>query len=160
MSEDVIKALEAEKKELLERLAYASAEVANLKRLMEKEIARAEEMAARKIVGRLLTFYENFEGVMKNLRPEDVSPTLREAMEMLFREFEGVLQSIGVEKMDVVGQEFNPFDHEAVDFTESEEVSKDTVIEVISNGYRLSGQIIKPPKVKVARAKKPPEQNL
>ncbi len=156
----MIKALEAEKKELLERLAYASAEVANLKRVMEKEIARAEEAAAEKIVRRLLTFYEDFERVVQNLRPEDLSPTLREAMEMLFREFEGVLQSIGVEKMDVLGQEFNPFDHEAVDFTESEEVSRDTVIEIVSNGYRLAGRIIKPPRVKVARAKKPPEQNM
>ncbi|MEM1946330.1 MAG: nucleotide exchange factor GrpE [Candidatus Caldarchaeum sp.] len=154
MSEDVIKALEAEKKELMDSLMYARAELLNLRRLMEQETKRAESFAVERLARKLLTFYEDFGRVVNGLKQGEVPETLHEALNMLLREMEKILQSEGVEKMDVQGKEFNPFEHEAVEFFEAEDVTVDTVADVISPGYRLRDKVLKPPKVKVARPKK------
>lgn len=155
MSEDVVKALEAEKKELMESLMYARAELANLRRLMENEIKRSESAAVERIVKKLLPLYEDFERVVKGLEAEPAGPAASEAVKMLFKELGNILASEGVERMDVVGKEFNPFDHEAVEFVESSEATVETVVETVSPGYRLHGRVLKPPKVKVAKPKPP-----
>ncbi|MCS6770044.1 MAG: nucleotide exchange factor GrpE [Candidatus Caldarchaeum sp.] len=156
MSDDTVKALEAEKKELMESLLYAKAELANLRRVMENEVRRSESAAVERIMRKLLPFYEDFERVVRGLSAESVNPTVYEAVIMLFKELENLLQSEGLEKMDVMGKEFNPFDHEAVEFIESSDVSVETVVEVVSPGYKLHNRILKPPKVKVAKPYKPP----
>ncbi|MEM2236905.1 MAG: nucleotide exchange factor GrpE [Candidatus Caldarchaeum sp.] len=152
--EDIIKALEAEKKELMDSLMYARAELMNLRRLMEHETKRAETAAVERLVRKFLTFYEDFGRVVNGLKQEDISETLYEALTMLLKELEKILQSEGVERMDVVGKEFNPFDHEAVEFFESDDVAVDTVADVVSPGYRLRDKVLKPPKVRVARPRK------
>jgi len=147
----VIKSLEAEKKELLDNLMYAKAELANMRRIMENEVKRAELTTLQRVAMKLITFYEDFERVLKGLDEADLPEQLKEALRMLHRELENILSSEGVEKMDVVGKEFNPFEHEAVEVIASPDVSFDTVIEVISPGYRLKDKVLKPPKVKVAK---------
>lgn len=153
-SEKSIQDLEAEKKELLERLSYAMAELANMRRIMEKEISRAETAVVERIMKKFIVFYEDFETVVKKFSDSSSSTVTLEAMNMLLREFENILSSEGVERMDVVGKEFNPFDHEAAEVYESDEVTVETVVEVLSNGYRFKDKILKPPKVKVAKPKK------
>ncbi|MEM4363261.1 MAG: nucleotide exchange factor GrpE [Candidatus Caldarchaeum sp.] len=152
--EDIIKALEAEKKELMDSLMYAKAELLNLRRLMEHEMKRAETATVERLVRKFLTFYEDFGRVVNGLKQGDTPETLYEALSMLLKELEKILRSEGVEKMDVVGKEFNPFDHEAVEFFESDDVAVDTVADVVSPGYRLRDKVLKPPKVRVARPRK------
>ncbi|MEM4573824.1 MAG: nucleotide exchange factor GrpE [Candidatus Caldarchaeum sp.] len=144
-----------EKKELMDRLSYAMAELANMRRVFDMEITRAKSAAVENVVRKFITFYEDFERVVKNVENEDVSPTLKEALKMLLKELENLLASEGVERMDVVGKEFNPFDHEAVEFYESDEVKSETIVEIVSHGYRYRDKVLKPPRVKVARPKKP-----
>ncbi|MCS6784693.1 MAG: nucleotide exchange factor GrpE [Candidatus Caldarchaeum sp.] len=146
--------VDVEKKELLERLSYAMAELANMRRMFEREVSRAESAAVQRLVSKLIHFYEEFEKVVKSVEGGS-SPALGEALNMLLKELEKILVSEGVEKMDVVGKEFNPFDHEAVEVFESDEVSVDTVVGVLSHGYRFRDKILKPPKVRVAKPKKP-----
>ncbi|MEM2556698.1 MAG: nucleotide exchange factor GrpE [Candidatus Caldarchaeum sp.] len=157
MSEEGAESLEelkAQNKELLERLSYAMAEMANLRRVMEKEVSRAEQAAAERLLRKLITVYEDLERVVKSLETTDAPPTLAQALQMVYRELTNILASEGVEKMDVIGKEFNPFDHEAVEYIESDTVTVDTVAEVLSNGYRMGDKILKPPRVKVARPMK------
>ncbi|MEM2596576.1 MAG: nucleotide exchange factor GrpE, partial [Candidatus Caldarchaeum sp.] len=70
MSEEGAESLEelkAQNKELLERLSYAMAEMANLRRVMEKEVSRAEQAAAERLLRKLITVYEDLERVVKSL---------------------------------------------------------------------------------------------
>ncbi|MEM0349263.1 MAG: nucleotide exchange factor GrpE [Candidatus Caldarchaeum sp.] len=146
--------LRAQNRELVERLSYAMAEVENMRRVMEKEVRRAEQAAAERLLRKLITVYEDLERVVKGLETSAAPPALAQAVEMVYRELQNILASEGVEKMDVVGKEFNPFDHEAVEYIDSDNVTVDTVAEALSNGYRMGDKILKPPKVKVARPKK------
>lgn len=150
----LVESLEAEKKELLERLSYAVAELDNMRKAWDKEIKRAEAAAIERIMRKLLVVYEDFERIVKRTASSELQPATSEALNMLLKQFEKILVSEGVERMDVVGKEFNPFEHEVAEAFESDDVKVDTIVEVVSNGYRLHDKILKPPKVKVAKPKK------
>lgn len=152
--ENVSQNIVDEKKELMERLSYALAELANMRRIFDAELVRAKAAAVENVARKLITLYEDFERVVKNAENQDIPSELKEALKMLLKELENLLASEGVERMDVLGKEFNPFDHEAVEFQESDDVKSETVVEVVSNGYRYRDKILKPPRVKVAKPKK------
>jgi molecular chaperone GrpE len=159
MSDEAVRQLEEEKRKLMEELLYTRAELANLRRVMEQEVRRAESAATAGIAAKLITLYEDFERVVNGLGAGDVPAAAAEAVQMLFRELGALLQQMGVERMDVKGKEFNPFDHEAVEFFESDDVETDTVAEVITPGYRLGDRILRPPRVRVARPRKHQESS-
>jgi molecular chaperone GrpE len=159
MSDEAVRQLEEEKRKLMEELLYTRAELANLRRVMEQEVRRAESAATAGIAAKLITLYEDFERVVNGLGARDVPAAAAEAVQMLFRELGALLQQMGVERMDVKGKEFNPFDHEAVEFFESDDVETDTVAEVITPGYRLGDRILRPPRVRVARPRKHQESS-
>ncbi len=69
---------------------------------------------------------------------------------MIYKQLSGVLESLGVKQIVVVGEPFNPHIHEAVITEATDEVEPDTVIQEIRAGYRLGDKLIRPALVKVA----------
>lgn len=74
-------------------------------------------------------------------------------MEMIKIKLEDVLKKFGCEKMDsVVGQPFNPEQHEVVGEIESADKAAGTIIEEIGKGYFFNQRVLRPAKVKIAKA--------
>jgi molecular chaperone GrpE len=70
---------------------------------------------------------------------------------MTFRQLDEVLGSIGVERIDALGQRFDPSQHEAIGSVESEEDEEDTVVGELRPGYRIHDKVLRPTLVRVAR---------
>ncbi|MEM3095582.1 MAG: nucleotide exchange factor GrpE [Nitrososphaerota archaeon] len=151
-AEDVGKSLMDENKRLRESVLYLQAELANMRRLLEKEAEKARQLTQERILSRLLRVYEDLKKGVDSLQSSDNPFTVAEGFSLILREVESLLQSEGVERMDVVGKPFNPFEHEAVSFIEGGG-GEDTVVEEVEPGYRLGEKILRVPKVKVARRK-------
>lgn len=71
------------------------------------------------------------------------------------------LSRAGLEKMDVVGEPFNPVNHDAVTQIETDECEPGTITAEMEKGYMLSGKVIRHPKVFVSKKKEnqPQSQN-
>ncbi|GBC68557.1 Protein GrpE [archaeon HR01] len=145
-----LKKLEEENKSLKESILYLQSELANMRRLMDKEMDRVRLSTLERVFSRLITIYQDFGRVLEGLRSASNPFTTAEGFAMLYRELEGLLKSEGVERMEVLGKPFNPFEHEAVEYVEGEK-DEDVIVEEIEPGYRLGDRVLKPPKVKVAR---------
>ena len=61
-----------------------------------------------------------------------------------------ILNSLGVQKIETVGQEFDPNFHEAVQMDPNGQGNKEVVIEEFRSGYRLGEEVIRHAMVKVA----------
>ena len=61
-----------------------------------------------------------------------------------------------VAKIDAIGKNFEPWEFEALQYKETNDFEENTVIEVIKEGYKLNGQILRPAQVIVS--KKPQNQ--
>jgi molecular chaperone GrpE len=81
---------------------------------------------------------------------------VRHGLELLDREWSTFLKHEGVEPIAAVGQPFRPDEQEAVgEAPTSPDIPEGTVAEIVQQGYRFFGGVLRPAKVVVARA--PPE---
>jgi molecular chaperone GrpE len=67
--------------------------------------------------------------------------------------FEGALAAAGAEPVEAAGQPFDPELHEAVDTVEVEPERDGQVTAQYSRGYRIGGQLLRPARVQVGRAR-------
>ena len=68
----------------------------------------------------------------------------------LFRKLRKELSAAGLERIDPVGQRFDPTLHEAVSVMQTSEASQDqTVSAVLQSGYQFRGSLVRPARVQV-----------
>lgn len=145
-------ALEKNNKELEERLLRISSDFQNFRKRVEKEKVDIYAFANEKLICELLPVMDNFErAVLSAERESGISEKLLKGIEMVYRQLTEVLASNGVERIEALGQAFDPNVHHAVMQEELEEADSETVTEVFQTGYRLKSKVIRPSMVKVAK---------
>ncbi len=118
----------------------ALADYQNLEKRTRQEVSQVRVYAAETVLARLVPVVDTIE------RAKDL---LKDAgLELACKELLAVLEEHGVEKLDVVGKEFNPHEMECVEVVEGED---NTVIEEVLPGYRFRGKILRVARVKVGR---------
>lgn len=149
----------AEEAEKLEQLAKdleslkdqhlrLAAEYDNYRKRTAKEKEQIYSDAKIATVKEFLAVYDNLERAVAQ-EGDDDSPH-KKGMEMIFHQFEEILTKMGVEKIDAVGQPFDPEKHSAVMHIEDENLGENTVAEVFQQGFTLSGKVLRFAVVKVA----------
>jgi len=77
---------------------------------------------------------------------------LAEGVRLVRAQLAQVLSDFGVERIDSVGQPFDPEQHEAVDVVLVDSPSQhNRVAEEWEAGYRYGGRVLRPARVRVAR---------
>ena len=75
-----------------------------------------------------------------------------EGVAMVQRNLLAALQAVGVEKIEALGQQFDPAVHEAVAKVHGKGSGPDIVVEEIRPGFVFRGQVLRPSLVKVELA--------
>ncbi|HEX4974515.1 MAG TPA: nucleotide exchange factor GrpE, partial [Pseudomonadales bacterium] len=76
----------------------------------------------------------------------------QEGFELTLTMFESVLSRHQVEKIDPLGEPFDPAFHQAMTMQESHTSEPNTVLAVMQKGYKLSGRLVRPAMVVVSKA--------
>lgn len=134
--------------ELLSRLKYLQADFENLRKRTDKEVREAGEASQRALASRLLVVLDELQLAVRHA-DSGKGEEIREGIEMVERNLEGALDSVGVERLDCVGKPFDPRLHEAAEKVQGEKEGEDMVIEELRPGYVLKGQLLRPSMVKV-----------
>ncbi|GAB5388009.1 MAG: nucleotide exchange factor GrpE [Alphaproteobacteria bacterium] len=153
--------LEAEIADLKEQLQYkelrAAAEIENMRRRTERDKSDARKFAISSFAQKLLTVADNMGLALMAVSPEDrdSSPLVKNLMigvEATEREMLKVMGEMGIEKLEPMGEVFDPNFHEVM--FEKEEADKEagTVVEIMQAGYTLNGRLLRPARVGVAKA--------
>jgi molecular chaperone GrpE len=71
-------------------------------------------------------------------------------VELINKQLDEVLESLGVEAVPAQGARFDPHLHEAVVTEPTSEYEPDTVIQEMVRGYRLGDKLLRPAMVKVS----------
>lgn len=123
------------------------ADFQNYKKRVEKEKTDLYSYANEKLITEMLEVIDNFE---RALLQEGSGDGFKEGMEMIFKQFSGVLEKAGLAEIPALGEEFDPNFHNAVMKEETEEYESGKVSGVMQKGYTLNGKVIRPSMVKVA----------
>ncbi len=142
---------QAKANEYLDGWQRARADFANYKKRIERDQAQVHQNAAGNIIKRYLDILDDLDRAMKNRPQSGDGAAWANGIELIYRKFQSVLESEGVETMETEGRPFDPNLHEAISQDESPEHESGTVIEVVQQGYRLGDRVLRPARVRIAK---------
>lgn len=151
----VLEKLNAENADLKDRALRTLAEMENLRRRTEREIADARVYGVTKFAADMVGFSDNLrravESVPADAREIDSVKTLIEGLELTERDFLSRLNRYGVRKLEPQGQKFDPNMHEALFEIPDPSVPANTVLQVVESGFAIGERCLRPAKVGVSR---------
>ena len=122
------------------------ADFQNHKKRTEKEKSDIYAYANEKLIAELLTVLDNFE---RALAHECADESYVEGMNMIFKQFAGVLEKAGLEEIKALGEDFDPMFHNAVMMEDNDAYESGKVTNVMQKGYMLNKKVIRPAMVSV-----------
>ncbi|MGH7876115.1 MAG: nucleotide exchange factor GrpE [Candidatus Dormibacteraceae bacterium] len=134
------------------RLLRLAADFENFKKRARQEQEATIQFATLRVAERLLTVLDSLHLALSQA-PEGIDGNWLKGIELAVASLEGELGQVGVERIDSVGQPFDPGLHEAIGSEESEEHPEDTVIAELRRGYRMHDRVLRPALVKLARSR-------
>ena len=153
----VIEALNAENGQLKDRVLRTLAEMENLRRRTEREVADAKTYGVTSFARDMLTVVDNLARALEHFPPEaraSADPSIRsmvEGVELTARDLEAVLSRHGVKKLDPKGQKFDPNFHQAIFEAPDETVPAGTVSQVVQSGWTIGDRVLRPAMVGVSK---------
>ncbi len=137
-----------------DQLMRARAEMENIHRRSERELANAHKYALEKFAVELLPVIDSMEmGVAAAMDENADVSKLREGTEMTLKMFETAIEKFGIKSVHPHGEAFNPEHHQAMTMIDSPEHKPNTIIDVMQKGYLLNERLVRPAMVVVSSAK-------
>jgi molecular chaperone GrpE len=133
-----------------EKSVRAVAEIDNVRRRMEREVANAHKYGAEKLISALLPIVDSLEQALQ-LAEKSGDSAMHEGLELTMRLFTDVLQKFDVTLIDPMGEAFDPQQHEAMAMQPAADVAPNTIIAVFQKGYKLNDRVIRPARVVVGK---------
>lgn len=126
------------------------AELDNFKKRMQRERADALRFASAPLLRDLLPTIDNLERAVGHALEHGEGESMLEGVQLVLKSALAVLEQNGVERVEAVGQTFDPTRHEAVAQVLDSNREPNQVIEQFLPGYRLHGRLLRPAQVSVS----------
>ena len=149
---DKMSVVEQKAKDNLDQLLRLKADFENTKKRLEREKQDSIRFANEKLILEILPIVDNLDRAMASISeghdPEKVKQGLKLAQEELHK----VLNLHGVKTVEALGKPFDPQWHEAVATVDAGGSKDGTVVDEVQRGYELNGRLIRPSRVRIAKA--------
>lgn len=122
------------------------AEYDNYRKRSQKE---KESLYADIKADTLTKFLPVYDNLMRALGTPTEDEAYRKGVEMIMNQFCSTMEKLGVEKIESLGQKFDPALHNAVMHAEDPEKGENEIVEVFQEGFRLGDKVIRFAMVKV-----------
>ena len=150
--EDALAEARRAAQENLDRALRAQAEIENVRRRAERDLAHAHRFALERFVSELLPVRDSLElGLAASAEKGATTASIAEGVGLTLRMFEQAMEKFGIESIDPAGDPFNPEFHQAMTMQESGTAESGTVLTVVQKGYLLNERLVRPAMVIVAK---------
>ena len=154
LSPEQAQKLSAERDDLFNRLARATAEFQNSRKRLEAEMEQRMEYANANLIKSLLPVIDNFERALGVDPAKSDSASILKGLQLVHDQWMTVLKSQAVEAINPKpGDAFNPAHHQAL-MQQADDKYKDhgpTVVQVLQKGYMLNDRVLRPAQVAVSK---------
>ena len=165
-TEALVAKLQAERDDLKDKLLRTLAEMENLRRRTEREIADAKAYAVTSFARDMLGSSDNLRRALESLpdgalkAADAAAKALHEGVELTERELLKTLERHGVRRIDPQGEKFDPNLHQAMFEAPDPAIAKGLVSKVVQVGYKIGERVLRPALVGVSagapKAAEPP----
>ncbi len=158
---------EAERDEMKDRLLRTLADMENLRRRTEREVADARAYGVTSFARDMLNVADNLRRALESVPAEaregmeGALQALVEGVELTERDLLKTLERHGVRRLEPQGQKFDPNHHQAMFEVPDPSVPNGTVTQVVQAGYVIGDRVLRPALVGIAKGgpKAAPEPN-
>ncbi|MFV2063369.1 MAG: nucleotide exchange factor GrpE [Chloroflexota bacterium] len=127
------------------------ADFANFKRRSEttqaENAGRANDALLLKVVG----LVDDFDLAIEHVPEESLGTPWLEGIDAIDRKLRLLLESQGVNPIEAEGQPFDPHEHQAISYEDTDEAPDGTVLKELQRGYYIGDRVLRPAFVAVAR---------
>jgi molecular chaperone GrpE len=152
-----VEALTREAAESRDRMLRTLAEMENLRKRTQKEVADARTYGVSKFAGDIVDIADNLQRALDAV-PADAKASadpglkaLLEGVELTERSLLNALEKNGVKKFDPSGEKFDPNFQQAMYEVPDASVPSGTVVQVVQAGYTIGDRVLRPALVGVSK---------
>lgn len=129
----------------------AKADYENLKRESEKSRIEFVQYANANLIIELLPVFDNFKAAFATIPEEDKNNAWVVGFQHIFKQLQDFFEAMQVKEIKTVGEQFNPEQHEAVEYVEDATVADNEIVKEIKSGYMMGDKVIQAAKVVVSQ---------
>jgi len=144
---DPLQEAQAEVAALNDKMLRMQAEMMNLRKRTQREVADAHKFGVEKFATALLDVVDNLERALETEAGNEEA--VREGVQLTLNSWHEMMKRFEVARIDAVGESFDPHFHEALTQMPSEEPEGTVVAQHVA-GYTLHGRLIRAAKVLVS----------
>jgi molecular chaperone GrpE len=147
--DEAIRRLQSQVDDTRDQHLRLAAEFDNFRKRVARERAELTDRAQAALATRLLDVLDDMDRLTAGAASASAE-ALREAATLVDRKLRKELEAAGLERIDPVGQPFDPSLHEAVSTVPSQQPDQDHVVSAtFQTGYRYKGNLVRPARVQV-----------
>ncbi len=136
--------------EMHEKYLRVHADFENVKKRLERDKSMALEYAYEKIALDLLPVIDALLGAHRSAAEVDKESALTKGLELTMEKLHEVLARHGIEGIECL-EEFDPNFHNAIMQVKSEEKENGKIVQVLQQGYKYKGRVLRPAMVSIAK---------
>ncbi len=133
----------------------SKAEVDNIRKRTEVEVANARKFALEGFVRDILTVRDSLEMAQaadQHSEGENPSADLSEGLTLILKQLDMVFERFQVEMVEAVrGDKLDPDRHQAMSIEETDDLPPNAITRVVQEGYLLNNRLLRPAMVIVAK---------
>lgn len=156
-SEDALRAqLEEMERECTQFRSLAQrtqADFANYRRRVDEEREDLVAQSVSRFATKLLPVMDEFKLAMEHASKQGAEAPWLEGVQFIYKKLKDILESEGVQRINAEGQPFDPWQHEALMYQETDSIKDGHIVTVARDGYKIRNRILRPAQVVVARAR-------
>jgi molecular chaperone GrpE len=138
------------------RWQRAQADFTNYRRRQEQEREQVQRLFATEAAKLVLPALDSFERAFATLPPSLQRLTWVDGIALISMQLQGSLQAMGIQPIAAEpGHALDPARHEAIGEVETAEHPEGHIAALVQRGYEVSGVVLRPALVQVARAPRP-----
>ena len=136
-----------------DQVVRLQAEMDNLRKRSERDLANAHKFALERFANELLPVKDSLEMGLAAFDTEAADPEkLREGVVLTLQMLSAAMDKAAIKEVNPRDERFNPEFHQAMSMQERDDVEPNTVVTVVQKGYTLNERLIRPAMVIVSKS--------
>lgn len=149
---DQIKELQAQLASMEDKYLRSQAEIANMHTRFKKEQETMLKYEGSKLAKAVIPAVDNLERALDVPTEGEAAAKIKTGVEMVLKTVVQALESNEIKAVGMVGEEFNPNIHQAIQSVPADDDHPaDTIVSVMQKGYVIKDRVLRPAMVSVAQ---------
>ncbi|HEX2169574.1 MAG TPA: nucleotide exchange factor GrpE [Nitrososphaera sp.] len=136
----------------LNKMKYLMADFDNYRKQMEKQLASKAESIKAELLLKFLNIRDDYIRALSMAKQsKSDKEVVIEGLEGILKNIDSLLASEGVREIEAVGTPFDPNVHDAIAYSERDDLAENTVTAEIRKGYMLNSRVLRPSLVEISK---------